>query len=146
MNMPILIAPTRHLGALKVSCAGCGMHQLCLSMGLDEAELDRLDQRMGLRRRIARGERLYQMGEPFRNLFAIRFGHFKTSHVNAGGDQQIAGFQMAGELLGMDAISSERHHCDAVALADSEICEILLHAWKTCSARSLRCCATSTAS
>jgi CRP/FNR family transcriptional regulator len=31
---------------------------------------------------------------------------------------------MAGELLGMDAISGDRHHCDAVALEDSEVCEI----------------------
>lgn len=60
------------------------------------------------------------MGEPFRNLYAIRFGHFKTYQVNAAGEQQITGFQMAGELLGMDAISGDHHQCDAVALEDSE--------------------------
>jgi CRP/FNR family transcriptional regulator len=64
------------------------------------------------------------MDEPFKSLFAIRFGHFKTYQVNAAGGQQVTGFQMAGELLGMDAISSERHQCDAVALEDSEVCEI----------------------
>jgi CRP/FNR family transcriptional regulator len=100
------------------------MHQLCLPMGLDEADIVRLDEVIGRRRRLARDERLYQMGEPFRNLYAIRFGHFKTYQVNAAGEQQITGFQMAGELLGMDAISGDRHHCDAVALEDSEVCEI----------------------
>jgi CRP/FNR family transcriptional regulator len=93
-------------------------------MGLDETDILRLDEVIGRRRRIARDERLYQMGEPFRNLYAIRFGHFKTYQVNAAGEQQITGFQMAGELLGMDAISGDRHHCDAVALEDSEVCEI----------------------
>jgi len=93
-------------------------------MGLDEGELNRLDEIIGLRRRIARDERLYQMDQPFRNLYAIRFGHFKTYQVNPAGEQQITGFQMAGEPLGMDAISGERHHCDAVALEDSEVCEI----------------------
>lgn len=64
------------------------------------------------------------MEDPFRNLYAIRLGHFKTYQINPSGEQQITGFQMAGELLGMDAISADRHHCDAVALEDSEVCEI----------------------
>ena len=93
-------------------------------MGLDEGEMNRLDAVIGLRRRVLKDERLYQMGEPFRNLYAIRFGHFKTYQNNAAGEQQITGFQMNGELLGMDAISGDRHHCDAVALEDSEVCEI----------------------
>lgn len=93
-------------------------------MGLNNADMTRLDQIIGRGRRISREQRLYQMGDPFKNLYAIRFGHFKTRHINHGGDQQITGFQMAGELLGMDAISSDYHHCDAVALEDSEVCEI----------------------
>jgi CRP/FNR family transcriptional regulator len=116
--------PVLNVGALKASCAGCSMHQLCLPMGMDEAEIIRLDEVIGRRRRIERDERLYQMGEPFKNLYAIRFGHFKTFQVTSSGDQQVTGFQMGGELLGMDAISGERHHCDAVALEDSEVCEI----------------------
>ena len=100
------------------------MHQLCLPMGLDEGDMNKLDQIIGKRSRVMRDERLYEMGAPFRNLYAIRFGHFKTYQVNAAGEQQITGFQMAGELLGMDAISGDRHHCDAVALEDSEVCEI----------------------
>ena len=110
--------------ALKTSCAGCSMHQLCLPMGLDEVDVNRLDQIIGRRHRIMRDESLYRMDDPFVNLYAIRFGHFKTYQVNASGEQQITGFQMAGELLGMDAISTDRHHCEAIALEDSEVCEI----------------------
>ena len=116
-------APIVNIQALK-SCAACSMHQLCLPMGLEDADIVRLDQIIGRRRRLARDERLYQVGEPFRNLYAVRFGHFKTFQVNAAGEAQITGFQMAGELLGMDAISADRHHCNAVALEDSEVCEI----------------------
>ena len=116
--------PVLNVGALKASCAGCSMHQLCLPMGMDDAEIMRLDEVIGRRRRVQRDERLYQMDQPFTNLYAIRFGHFKTFQVNPSGDQQITGFQMGGELLGMDAISGDRHHCDAVALEDSEVCEI----------------------
>jgi CRP/FNR family transcriptional regulator, anaerobic regulatory protein len=122
--LPRIETPVLNVGALKASCAGCSMHQLCLPMGLDDADIVRLDQVIGRRRRVLRDERLYQMDEPFRHLYAIRFGHFKTSQINPSGDQQITGFQMGGELLGMDAISADRHHCDAVALEDSEVCEI----------------------
>ena len=112
------------LHAIKAGCAGCSMHQLCLPMGLSDNDMARLDQVVKRRRRIAAGERLYRMDAPFTALFAIRFGHFKTYQIDAGGGQQITGFQMGGELLGMDAIGSERHQCDAVALDDSEVCEI----------------------
>jgi len=107
----------------KTSCANCSMHALCLPMGLEPSEVEKLDQVIGRRRRVKRDEFLYKRNDPFRNLYAIRFGHVKTYHVNAAGDAQITGFQMAGDLLGMDAISGA-HHCDAVALEDSEVCEI----------------------
>lgn len=123
MSETIPLVPL-NVPALKASCGACSLHQLCLPMGLDECDMTRLDDIIGQRRRVARDERLYKMDEPFRNLYAIRFGQFKTLQVNAAGEEQITGFQMAGELLGMDAISGERHQCDAVALEDSEVCEI----------------------
>ena len=125
MTSPVALPgqPPINIQALKTSCGACSMHQLCLPMGLEQADINRLDQIIGARRRLERDERLYRMGEPFRNLYAVRFGHFKTYQVNAAGEAQITGFQMAGELLGMDAISGT-HHCDAVALEDSEVCEI----------------------
>lgn len=107
----------------KTSCGSCSMHALCLPMGLERAEVDKLDKVIGRRRRLKRDESLYKRNDSFRNLYAIRFGHVKTYQVNAAGVSQITGFHMAGELLGMDAISGA-HHCDAVALEDSEVCEI----------------------
>jgi CRP/FNR family transcriptional regulator len=112
------------ISAIKASCSACSMHQLCLPMGLDDADISRLDQIIGARRRVQRDARLYAVGEPFSKLYAVRYGHFKTTQANAAGENQITGFQMAGELLGMDAIAGERYHCDAVALEDSEVCEI----------------------
>jgi CRP/FNR family transcriptional regulator len=100
------------------------MHQLCLPMGLGESDMTRLDDIIGRRRKIAKDTYLYRIGDPFTNLYAIRLGHFKTFQVSHSGEQQVTGFQMAGELLGMDAISTEHHHGDAMALEDSEVCEI----------------------
>ncbi len=113
-----------NIETIRNGCAACSMHQLCLPMGLGMQDMERLDQIIGRRRRVAKDDFLYQAEELFTSLYAVRFGHFKTFHINANGDQQITGFQMSGELLGMDAISTDQHHCDAVALEDSEVCEI----------------------
>ncbi|AMP01948.1 cyclic nucleotide-binding domain protein [Collimonas arenae] len=99
------------------------MHQLCLPMGLEEADMQRLDRIIG-RRRVRRDDTLYRIGDKFSSLYAVRVGQFKTYQANPDGAQQITGFQMSGELLGMDAISTDTHQCDAVALEDSEVCEI----------------------
>ncbi len=123
-SAPLTQNPGFNVNALRASCSACSMHQLCLPMGLGESDMHRLDQIIGRRRKVAKDSLLYRMGDPFTNLYAIRLGHFKTYQVSAAGEQQITGFQMAGELLGMDAISADRHHCDAMALEDSEVCEI----------------------
>jgi CRP/FNR family transcriptional regulator len=118
---------THNGGAVSSSqnkCAVCGLKNLCLPVGLNDAEVSRLDKIIGRRRRVERDENLCRMEQPFNNLYAVRFGHFKTSRVNHRGEQQITGFQMAGELLGMDAIGTGQHGCGVVALEDSEVCEI----------------------
>ncbi len=93
-------------------------------MGLGESDMTRLDAIIGRRRKVAKDTHLYRIGDKFSNLYAIRLGHFKTFQVSPSGEQQVTGFQMAGELLGMDAISTEDHHYDAILLEDSEACEI----------------------
>ncbi|SNS89309.1 CRP/FNR family transcriptional regulator, anaerobic regulatory protein [Noviherbaspirillum humi] len=105
-------------------CSTCSLHSLCLPTGLCESEMNRLDKIIGRRRKVLKDEALYRMDDPFTTLYAVRLGHFKTHQVTPAGDEQITGFHMAGELLGMDAISTDRHHCYAVALEDSEVCEI----------------------
>ncbi len=105
-------------------CSGCSFRQLCLPVGLSDSEVGRLDQIIARRRRVFKDEPLYRAEQPFHSLYAVHFGHFKTAQVNLRGNQQITGFQMAGDLLGMDAIGSGRHSCTAVALDDAEVCEI----------------------
>ncbi|MES2297279.1 MAG: fumarate/nitrate reduction transcriptional regulator Fnr [Pseudomonadota bacterium] len=116
--------PLINVEDLRARCATCSMHQLCLPMGLDSDDMDRLDKIIGRRHKVARGGNLFRIGDTFTKLYAIRLGHFKTYQLNPGGAEQITGFQMAGELMGMDAISTDRHHCTAQALEDSEVCEI----------------------
>ena len=93
-----------------------------MPMGLSNDELDRIDDLVTIRRRVKRGDTLFHNGERFTNLFAIRTGFFKTCIVSEDGRNQVTGFQMAGEIIGLDGIVNDTHTCDAVALEDAEIC------------------------
>jgi CRP/FNR family transcriptional regulator, anaerobic regulatory protein len=108
----------------KVNCGLCSFNRFCLPQGLADSDMSRLDQIIARRRRVGRDEQLFSMGASFGSLFAVRLGHFKTAQVNIHGEQQVTGFHMAGDLLGMDAIGSGLHNCSATALEDSEVCEI----------------------
>jgi CRP/FNR family transcriptional regulator len=110
--------------ALRAACSQCNLRELCLPLGLSAAELNQIDTMIGARRRIKRGQHLYSSGESFTAIYAIRSGFFKTGVITEDGRDQVTGFQMAGEVLGMDGISNEQHTCDAVALEDSEVCTL----------------------
>jgi CRP/FNR family transcriptional regulator len=93
-----------------------------MPVDLSPADLERIDTLVGTRRKISRGESLYHNGESFNSLYAIRTGFFKTSVTLEDGREQVTGFQMAGEIMGLDGIVSDHHTCDAVALENAEVC------------------------
>ena len=109
---------------LKTACSNCSLRELCLPIGLTDEEMEKLDSLVFLRRPVKRGDYLFRVGESFDSLYAARAGFFKTKLLLEDGREQVTGFHMAGELMGMDGIGTERHTCDAVALEDSEVCVI----------------------
>ena len=111
----------------RVACSSCNLRELCLPVGLSRPDLERLDTLVDARRSVARGDTLFRSGDPFHSLYAVRTGFFKTCVSSEDGRDQVTGFQMAGELLGLDGIGTERHTCDAVALEDSQVCIIPYH-------------------
>jgi CRP/FNR family transcriptional regulator len=107
---------------IKVACSNCNLRELCMPMGLKAEELDKIDEVVAVRRKVKRGTRLYANGEKFVSLYAIRTGFFKTCITTEDGRNQVTGFQMAGEIIGLDGIVKDQHTCDAVALEDAEVC------------------------
>lgn len=108
----------------KSNCSTCSLRELCLPVGLDEQEVEILGGLVNHKSKIQRGEYLHRTGSSFQSLYAVRRGFFKTYILEKDGRQQVTGFHMTGELIGLDAISTELHTCDAIALEDSEVCEI----------------------
>ncbi|HQR03380.1 MAG: fumarate/nitrate reduction transcriptional regulator Fnr [Proteobacteria bacterium] len=112
------------LNSLKVACSQCNLRELCLPFGLSSHEVHRLDSLIETRRKVKRGQHLYHAGDVFEAIYAVKTGFFKTDVLLEDGRDQVTGFQMAGELLGLDGISGDAHTCSAVALEDSEVCAI----------------------
>lgn len=123
MDMPRALPPQK-TDAPKAVCSNCNLRELCLPVGFSQDGLVRLDELISTRRTVARGEALFRAGTAFESLYAVRTGFFKTCVSSPDGRDQVTGFQMAGEVLGLDGIGHNRHSCDAVALEDSQVCVI----------------------
>jgi CRP/FNR family transcriptional regulator len=76
---------------------------------------------MGGRRKLRQGECLYRNGEPFRYLYGIHSGSFKSALSLADGCEQVSNFHMNGEFLGLDGVAESLHASTATALEDSEV-------------------------
>ena len=108
----------------KVACGDCTLFQLCLPVGMDPPDLARLEGIIQRRRPLQRGEFVFRMGEGFHSIYAVRSGSVKTFVLTEDGREQVTGFHLPGELLGLDAISGEVHPCTARALETASLCEI----------------------
>jgi CRP/FNR family transcriptional regulator, anaerobic regulatory protein len=117
-------APTINIANLKVACSSCNLRELCLPVGLTLKDIDKLDELVATRKRVKRGDSLFRAGDRFESLYAVRLGFLKSTVMSRDGREQVTGFHMAGELVGLDGISTEQHSCDTVALEDTEVCVI----------------------
>jgi CRP/FNR family transcriptional regulator len=106
----------------QVSCSSCNMREMCLPAGLCAEDLARMENIVYARRRVRRGEALFAAGDEFKSVYSVRSGFFKTSVTDGEGREQVTGFFMGGELLGLDGLGSGRYHGTAIALEDSEVC------------------------
>jgi len=129
ISIPKPAVPLREQAQAKVAkvstrCSTCGLRELCLPCGLAGSSADRIDDMVYTRRRVKRGEHLYRAGDRFGSIYAVRTGFFKTVQTLEDGREQVTGFHMAGEIMGMDGIGPDLHVLNAIALEDSEVCVI----------------------
>jgi CRP/FNR family transcriptional regulator len=106
----------------EVTCSSCNLRELCLPGTLCAEDLARVENVVYARRRLKRGESLFKAGDEFHALYAVRSGFFKTSLVDGEGREQVTGFFMGGELIGLEGLGAGAYQGTAVALEDSEVC------------------------
>lgn len=123
MNAPEPPKPL-DLRSVKTACGNCNLLQLCLPVGINQDDMALLNDIIKRRRPINRSGNIFCLGDNFRALFAIRSGSVKTYTITEDGSEQITGFHLPGEIIGLDAISSGQHPCGAKALEITSVCEI----------------------
>ncbi|WP_168790211.1 fumarate/nitrate reduction transcriptional regulator Fnr [Paraburkholderia aromaticivorans] len=112
-------------------CTTCTMRSICMPQGLTTEDLQRLESLVCPSRTIKQGETIYRANDSFQSIYAVRAGSFKTVVVHRDGREQVTGFHLAGDSLGLDGVGSGYHSCDAVALEDSKVCIIPFHLLET---------------
>lgn len=126
LNDSALTPQSANIARLKTTCSACNLRELCPTCcGLNHSERVVANRLAFSRLPRRRGESLYRTGDPFTSLYAVRNGFFKSVvPLEDGRRDQVTGFAMTGEVLGMDGIGSARHTCNAIAVEDSEVCAI----------------------
>ncbi|MBN2886993.1 MAG: fumarate/nitrate reduction transcriptional regulator Fnr [Chromatiaceae bacterium] len=112
------------LDTIRVACRNCTLSSLCLPMGLAPEDVERLDEIVKRTRPLHRGDFLFREGDRFRSIYVVKTGSVKTFAPSAEGGEQVLGFHLPGEIIGLDAIDKDAHNCSAKVLETSAICEI----------------------
>ncbi len=108
----------------EINCGDCRLASICLPISLQIEDIDKLDDIIQRGRPIHKADHIYYAGDEFTSVYALRSGAVKTVKVTEDGEEQITGFYLPGEILGMDGLATN-HHCNsAIALETSAICEI----------------------
>ncbi len=107
-----------------VACQDCSLYRLCLPLGLHNNDLVKLDKIINRSQQIKRGQTLFADKDPFKALYVVRSGSFKTSITTSNGREQVTGFYFPGEFVGLDAIHQQYHQSTAKALESSSVCEL----------------------
>ncbi|HBC17794.1 MAG TPA: fumarate/nitrate reduction transcriptional regulator Fnr [Alcanivorax sp.] len=113
-----------HTVSQHVSCNDCSLSPVCLPLAVAPTQLDELDRIIHRGRPLKRGEHLFRAADEFQAVYAVRSGALKTYVLSDEGDEQVTGFYLPGEVLGMDGISTAHHMSNAKALETATVCEI----------------------
>ena len=108
----------------ETTCQSCSLRTLCLPLSLNFEDVKTLDSIVNRSQPLKKGEFLFRQGEDFESLYAIRSGCIKTYSVSNEGDEQITGFYLPGELIGLSGIDTNSYPVNAVAIETTSVCEI----------------------
>jgi len=109
---------------LKIACKSCGLSGLCLPLGLETNDVEKLDSIIQRNRPLRKGNHLFHMGEDFHNIYVVKTGTVKTYTQSPDGSEQVVGFHLPGEIMGLGGLEMGRYGCSAKALETAAVCEI----------------------
>lgn len=112
------------IGQKETNCEDCSLFNLCFAHDISAEERDEIHKVLKRQQPLERNSHLFHGGQSAKTVSVIRSGSVKAYQLSQDGDEIVSGFYLPGEILGLDALSSERHPGFATALEDSRTCEI----------------------
>jgi len=112
------------INSIKVVCKDCSLQQLCLPKSIEEEDIDQLERIIERKLPLKRGTHLFKEGDSFKSIYVVRAGSLKSYSSTIDGQEQITGFHLPGELIGLEAIGKGFHPCSAKTLETSSVCEL----------------------
>ncbi len=119
----------------QAHCKDCSLATLCLPLSLDMNDLNALDAIVKRSRPLKKGEYLFRQADTFSSVYAVRTGTLKTFNLTDCGDEQITGFHLPSEFVGLSAVDTELYPVSAIALETTSVCEIPFERFDELSAR-----------
>ncbi|MGV8803992.1 MAG: helix-turn-helix domain-containing protein [Polaromonas sp.] len=120
-RLPVHAKSESGMGALKMQCFKCDQSEMCIPCAVAESDVQRLDALKFGYRKVKTGQALYREGERFQFIYTVRSGTFRSNLLLADGREQVNGFYMAGDIMGLDGIAYGTHASSATALEDAEV-------------------------
>lgn len=111
---------------LKCSCHQCALSCFCLAKDLIGSERSRFDSVVQRQRMLERGEKLFMAGDRFSAVYILHSGSAKSFVISENGEQQVTGFHLPGDLLGVDGLDNYTHAYSIEMLETSSVCELLM--------------------
>jgi CRP/FNR family transcriptional regulator len=108
----------------QAHCKDCSLAPLCLPLSLNLEDMDALDDIVKRGRPLKKGEFLFRQGDRFDSVYAVRSGALKTFSLSDTGEEQLTGFHLPSELVGLSGMDTEKHPVSAQALETTSVCEI----------------------
>ena len=109
---------------IRTSCCNCNQYELCLPHGMSDEEKNALDQIVKRQQPYQPGQHVFRAGDQSRALFAVRSGCLKTYCTTEDGNEQVLGFTLPGELVGLDGMGDDAYASNSVVLETASICEL----------------------
>ncbi len=121
--------------SLQRGCHECSLSKLCIPIAVESDQIEQLEEIIKQGRMLSRGDYIFEQHSPFKSCFALRSGAIKTFTLSEEGEEQVTGFYLPGEIIGLDSVSMDNYSCSAVALERTSVCEIPLDRFEDLSTR-----------
>lgn len=108
----------------QVACSHCALSEICLPRGLSDKDTARFEQIVNRSHPLHANDYLFRAGDDFTHVAAVRSGCFKSYTIDYQGEEQVLGFHLPGEIIGLDAIHNGRHIANIMALDTSSVCSL----------------------